>query len=121
MEVGANFGFASIARIALSGEALRGTGGFTFAFAGDDNLMQSKYHLFEDQVAQSLPAHFIEHLKEQQEEHKDCCFFVQRTVSDLHVYRCKRDDATEIVRKFFESVTIDEIPNPGTNLLLDKS
>ena len=110
MEVGPNFGFASVARIALSGEAMRGTGGFTYAFAADDGLMQAKYHLFEDAEARALPREFIEHLKDLMQDHPACCFFVQRTVADLHVFRCERDSAGDIVKKFFESVTIEEVP-----------
>lgn len=108
MEVGANFGFASVARIALSGETIRGSGGFTYVSTGADGLKQSKYHLYEDAEIAWIPSAFIDQLKDAAADAKDACFFVERVENNLHVFRCERDDAARIVKEFFERVAISE-------------
>lgn len=108
LDIGRNFGFASIAKIGLSGEQLRGNGGFTYVKVADTGMLNAKYHLFEDTEVSCLPSKFLEHLKDMMQDETGSLFFAQRTVSDLHVYRCERNNAVTIVKEFFKSVDISE-------------
>jgi hypothetical protein len=112
MEVGANFGFASVARIALSGESIRGTSGFTYVHTDPQGLKQSKYHLYEDAEINWIPTAFVDQLKDAVADAPDACFFVERVENNLNVFRCTRDDAATIVQQFFDSVTVSEVERP---------